>query len=763
MVDKNTRDGDPYVKKKKKWLNDTFGGKNGYNNVTENGKTGWDTIYALTRAFQICLGLSSPANNFGPGTETAFKNNFPNGILEQPDQNTIPQHGLNNQLNDQTMHNIYGIIQGALNCKGYSYGSSSITCNFLTNTGKAIKRLKEDAGVLAETSTVTLNIMKALLSMDYFTSYNTSERTQNIILMQRYLNGNYENYIGIRPCDGVYGRRTSQGLIYAIQAEEGMPVGTANGNCGPATQKSLPNIPYNGGYQMNGQTYGLSYKGVKYSDSNITMFKRLAKIALYFNGYGSGQIVGDLEANVIKEFQKMYALSETGTIDFNTWLSLLISCGNKDRKAVACDCITKITGNNVDVLKNNGYLYIGRYLSNVEGSSLDKEMSLVEIKTIFSNGIRLFPIFQKGANALNYFNNLNAVNDAINAVNDANKFYLQFGTIIYFAVDFDATDAQITSNIIPYFKTLYSTFMSKCGGKYRLGIYGSRNVCTRVCNAGYACSSFVSDMSTGFSGNLGFTIPNNWAFDQFATTTISSNGKSIEIDKDGFSGRYKGISQEYSTIETSELNEFNTLANSFILINRGSSSIPVYEGKKVTDTAEGLRYVTTGNKIGEIKVNDFYIFFGLTDPDISDYIHKIMYNDGVDVKVGYVSGGPGYDDTNINNANWSQVPIDQDLFTSVNYIPNNNSYEFCAWSTPIEFTINKPVPYFKGADYQGMLNPGDKIKINAGNKKKPGASRPWTMFVDQIKWNGQETFENFNCFVSVGLEYASSGADRAWY
>ena len=73
-----------------------------------------------------------------------------------------------------------------------------------------------------------------------------------------------------------------------------------------------------------------------------------------------------------------------------------------------------------------------------------------------------------------------------------------------------------------------STFMSKCGGKYRLGIYGSRNVCTRVCNAGYACSSFVSDMSTGFSGNLGFTIPNNWAFDQFATTTISSNGKSIE-------------------------------------------------------------------------------------------------------------------------------------------------------------------------------------------------------------------------------------------
>ena len=32
---------------------------------------------------------------------------------------------------------------------------------------------------------------------------------------------------------------------------------------------------------------------------------------------------------------------------------------------------------------------------------------------------------------------------------------------------------------------------------------------------GYAETCFVSDMSTGYSGNMGFKIPNNWNLDQF--------------------------------------------------------------------------------------------------------------------------------------------------------------------------------------------------------------------------------------------------------
>lgn len=767
MANKDTKM-DQYVLNAQTWLNDTFRGKNGYEEVPENGKTGWPTIYGLIRAFQICLGISNPADSFGPGTESAFKKNFPNGIEEQTDPDSVPQHGFNNQLSDETMYNIYGIIQGALSCKGYSYGAAGkITCRFLSGVGNAIKKLKQDAGLSDTTSTITLNIMKALLSMDYFTSYDTSERTTNIINMQRYLNSKYESYIGIRPCDGVYGRRTNQALIYAIQAEEGMSTSTANGNCGPATKKSLPNIPYNGGYQMNGQTYGLSYQGSQYTDSKITEFKKLISIALYFNGFGAGTISSNLDTNAIKEFQSTYAIPEIGTIDYTTWLSLLISCGNTDRSAIACDCVTKITASNIEVLKNNGFKYIGRYLSNVEGSTLDKEMSMTEIKTIFSNGIRLFPIYQKSANYIDYFTASKGKTDGETAVNDIDKFYLQFGTIVYFGVDFDATDAQITNNILPYFKALYESFMSKCGGAYRVGVYGTRNLCTRVCNAGYACSSFVSDMSTGFSGNLGFVIPDNWAFDQFAEVSISSNGKSINIDKDGFSGKYKGISQQYSDVPFKVISSHS---NSFILVNRGGSSIPVYEGKKHIDTSAGGRYAVDGNKIGEIKVNDFYIFIGVGTP-MTDWIHPVMYNDGLDVKVGYIEGQPGILSSDNHEENYAQRLPNQELFSRVNYDPSNNTYILHAMGDkeyeeahPMIFTINKSVPYFAGTTYKGMLHPGDKIKINYNNQTNPGQSRPWTMFVDEVQIAGSSVgFEAFNCFVSVGLEDAGSGSGRAWY
>ena len=52
-------------------------------------------------------------------------------------------------------------------------------------------------------------------------------------------NRKYEAYTGLVPCDGVYGRNTNKALIYAIQAEEGLPVGTATGNFGPTTYAAV--------------------------------------------------------------------------------------------------------------------------------------------------------------------------------------------------------------------------------------------------------------------------------------------------------------------------------------------------------------------------------------------------------------------------------------------------------------------------------------------------------------------------------------------
>lgn len=749
-----TATGDPYVLNVQEWLNANYGdyvSSGRFNLVTENGKISWNTIYGLIRALQIELGIQATADNFGTGTINAFNAKYPTGIHQQED-------------GDETEDKVYGIIQGALLCKGYATGVSTPTLHFYNGTGNAIKSLKADAGIDNSSSTVTLNIMKALLSMDYFYSYDTSERTQKIISMQRYLNANYENYIGLTPCDGVYGRNTNKALIYAIQAEEGMSTSVANGNCGPSTKRCLPNIPYSGGYQKNDQTYGVSYSGQTYSEENINKFKKLLNIALYFNGFGLGEITTNIDTQIITNFQDKYSIPETGVVDYATWLSLLISCGDVDRNAIACDCATIITQDNVGVLIDNNYQYIGRYLSGNIASGASKALSTEELQILFSNNIRLFPIHQRSENSASYFTEANAIEDAESAATYAESLNLQFGAIIYFAVDFDATDAQITSLILPYFNKLHSSFITASKGKYRVGVYGTRNLCTRVCNAGYACSSFVSDMSTGFSGNLGFPIPENWALDQFATKTITSGEQSIEIDKDGFSGKYNGISQEYASINDRETSVLDNGTTVRILINMTSTSVPVYSEKVIhypEADPDGILYETGGEIIGYIGPRDFYLRYALKQTD-KDNVHRVMFHDGTDVKVGYITEKfvfSAYDSPD----NEAQKLSGHDVFSAAHYNQDTDEYEIVPYPNDLYFTIKKPVPYFNtSGEYIGTLDDGDMIKITRANFQNTGYSRPWCLRVSAVKFSGNDDYETLTCYVSIGLEYGTSTEDRAW-
>ncbi|HIQ90192.1 MAG TPA: DUF1906 domain-containing protein [Candidatus Coprosoma intestinipullorum] len=595
--------------------------------------------------------------------------------------------------------------------------------------------------------------MKALMSMDYFYSYDTSERTQNIIEMQRYLNRNYEDYTGLCPCDGIYARRTNKALIYAVQKEEKIDVEDSTGTVGNTTTACLPSI------QINGQYSGINAKGQSYTVSEITRFKVLANIALYFNGYGSGTISSNLDASVIRDFQTQYALPVNGDMDRTTLLSLLASCGDKERSAVACDCITKITSNNVEVLKNNGYQYIGRYLANYPGGTLDKELSTEEIKVIFNNGIRLIPIQQGGASSLDYFTKANADEEVSLALTAANKFKLQFGSIIYFAVDYDAQDAEIDNSLIPYFKEIFERVMDDGMGQYRVGVYGPRNVCTKVCEAGYACSCYVSDMSTGYSGNLGFPIPDNWAFDQFATTDISSNGKSIEIDKVGYSGRYRGISQEYSAITEFAGNETITGSTARLLINMTDSSVPVYKYKNKSGYPTTPENVVYGDIIGYIKPNDIYLRYGVKN-SLYDNVHRVMFNDGTDVKIGYITEQPIFIQNTADN-DINQILPGHEPFTCVNYDSSTGKYTKHDWTEKHEFTVNKSIPYFKqNGSYDGQLEKGDRIIINGNNTFTTGSSRPWCAFVDEVQKTDGSKVENV--FVSSGIEYGN-GSNRAWY
>ncbi|WP_437132092.1 glycoside hydrolase domain-containing protein [Bacillus atrophaeus] len=501
---------DEMVLQTQEWLNETYGGKHGYNTVEENGKTGWQTIYGLTRALQIELGISEPADNFGPTTQKLFK-------------------PLKRQAPDSEPNNMNYILQGALWCKGFSPGG--FTGVFFEQTENAVKKFQKAAGLTTQDGVVTALIMKALLDMSAFRLVpGGNSRVRQI---QQNLNRDYNDYIGLMPCDGLYARDTNKALIYALQKEEGMSTSVANGFFGNGTTNLCPTL-----------TPGDSRTG----------FVLIVQYALYCNGksFDPGEFDGKYGVGVVsavKAFQEFMCLPQTGYADMPTIKALLSSSGDTTRTAAACDTATILTAETAQTLRNNGYKIVGRYLTgNVRTSSglASKALTAKELSTIFDAGLKVFPIYQDGGYESSYFVKDQGTRDAYSAASAARRLGFPSGTTIYFAVDFDAYDYEVTDKIIPYFQEIKSAFAKmqtfSTAPKYEIGVYGPRNICIRTAEAELTKYSFVANMSTGFSGNLGYPMPDNWAFDQFYEGTIGSGSGSIGIDKDGFSGRDSGVS-----------------------------------------------------------------------------------------------------------------------------------------------------------------------------------------------------------------------------
>ena len=505
--------GDPPVYYTQVWLNSTFGTNASWVQLAEDGKTGWNTIYGLIRGLQIYLGVGADGD-FGNGTKSAYMNKFSstNGELRPVN-------------NDYDI--IYGIISGALWCKGY-YGSFSqtINCNFDERTSVSICQLKKDAGLDYSNDYVNVLLMKALLSMDQFVLLENYGGNSNIQTIQRYLNANYGQYVGIIPCDGLYQREMNKALIKVLQVVEGFSGNDVDGIFGNGTRDALPML------------------SIDSADSEAI---RLFHFCLTCNGfYVSGTSYTNATTVKVKLFQKKHLIPQTGRGDRNTWMALLLSKGNPDRSAVGCDCATILDAEKAAALYNAGYRYVGRYVSGTVGSGSNehtKALTKTEMTAIFNAGLSLFAIYQEGGVYLERYTYEKGKIDAEKAIAAAISLDIPAREYIYFAVDYDVMDGYIPGYVKEYFIGI-NEVMSNNGNIYHVGIYGARNVCSRICSEfGLASSSFISDMSTGYSGNMGYPLPENWAFDQFNERTFSSGTVSFPIDKDAVSGRYMGFNQ----------------------------------------------------------------------------------------------------------------------------------------------------------------------------------------------------------------------------
>ncbi len=478
---------DEMVLSVQKWLNTTYSGKAGFETAPENGQTGWPTIYSLREALQIETGAAGVGQGFGDATRAALKDVV--GLL-------VPGYTKNK--------NITKLIKGAFWCKGIS--PSDFSDVFTESTASAIKELQSDAGLTAD-GKVTVNLMAALFDMSAFTLV-ASGKTK-VREMQQYLNGKFSDGLGqIMPADGVYQRDTNTALIYALQRAEGLGT-SSNGVYGNATIENCPVLAEN---------------------STNTDAVRVLQFGLIVNGFDvpTDGVFSSTIGDAVAAFSTVMNLEPiTGRIAGNRVIKgLLTSNGDTTRDSIACDTSKQLTANDASLLKKYGFSIVGRYLTGTVGvgdNERAKNLTANEISLITAAGLSIFPIYQDGGATSAYFNSDRGYADGLVALTTAKRLGFASGTTIYFACDVDLQEGEIDATIVNHMKGVNQAFAANNTNDYHVGIYGTRNVCQHIIDNGLAVHCFVSDMSTGYSGNLGFPMADKWSFDQFIEYSIGSD------------------------------------------------------------------------------------------------------------------------------------------------------------------------------------------------------------------------------------------------
>ncbi|MFS1087809.1 glycoside hydrolase domain-containing protein [Enterococcus casseliflavus] len=565
--------GDPWVLNVQNWLNETYSTVSGWGSVPEDGRTGWPTIYGIIKAVQHELGITSLANNFGVTTQAKW------------------DAKISSLLVLGTKHRIIKLIDAGMICKGM--GTGAFSEEYTQSTKNAILQFKYAAGVNESTDNFSSMWAKALFDMSAFSLvYGGSLKIQQV---QMYLNQNYNRYTGILPCDGIYQRETNKALIYALQAEMGMSTSVANGFFGEGTTANCPTLSPSIG-----------------SKNNIAILQAALIVNEEYSGNLDGIWTSSLSA-AVKNYKNFMNISPVNdTADMPVIKALLTTTGDTSRKTTACDTSYPIlTMDQINILKNAGYNTIGRYLTGTVGigsNERPKNLTIPELKLLEANNFKVFPIYQNGGASLAYFSRYGqGINDAVQAGAAAKSLGFKNGTTIYFACDFDVLGDEIPV-VVSYLRDVVHTMQSKYP-EYGVSLYAPRNVCTQAMNSIIQIQNcFVSDMSSGFSANLGYKMPKNWSFDQFFEYSLGG----IDIDKVGVSGYWDSgqSSFEYPT-DAERLLELEE-AKKISIAKKITESLPLFKENLTTEfSSEIEQTAVVGNIVLQLKIsNSIDVFDG---------------------------------------------------------------------------------------------------------------------------------------------------------
>lgn len=185
-------------------------------------------------------------------------------------------------------------------------------------------------------------------------------------------------------------------------------------------------------------------------------------------------------------------------------------------------------------LRHLGYDFVMRYYSHNSG----KNLSLGEAQALSRAGMQIGVVWETLGDHAGFFSRAQGVADGGAAFQMAHETIGQpFDSTIYFAVDYDATDADLAGPVTAYFEGVRVAFHAVSGEvpHYDIGVYGSGLCCTTLLAAGLAKHSWLSQ-STDFSGSRAYARDVKYNLIQRLPVSVDvGDGVLLRLDPDSSS------------------------------------------------------------------------------------------------------------------------------------------------------------------------------------------------------------------------------------
>ena len=193
----------------------------------------------------------------------------------------------------------------------------------------------------------------------------------------------------------------------------------------------------------------------------------------------------------------------------------------------------------VACLKSAGIDFIFRYYSSTTKQS-EKRLTLKEAQAISAAGMTIGVVYEDKPDNPAYFSGLRGHQDGAAACNAALKLNQPPASAIYFAVDYDATLADIGGPILEYFKGVDLGIRDACGGvaRYATGVYGSGATCDFIkTHCPFVKYTWLAE-STGWLGSRTYT---SWNVSQAIATASLCQFSSDGYEDNRANGEFGGF------------------------------------------------------------------------------------------------------------------------------------------------------------------------------------------------------------------------------